>query len=118
MRRLLALILLVSHMNTSLFLPQAPEVDVYDVNGNQLDDVTSIIELIRVQLGYDHHADDENNDSGQNFHVVNFYEYRFQTFYTEIKKEPRINIQDGFYDRNESKIPSISYDILVPPPKA
>jgi hypothetical protein len=105
-------------MNTSMFLPQAPEADVYDANGNQLDDITSIVELIRVQLGYDHHADDENDDSGQNFHIANFYEYTFQPFYTEIKNESRINKQDRFHDLNESIIPSISYDILVPPPKA
>ncbi|MEO9145339.1 MAG: hypothetical protein ABI237_07245 [Ginsengibacter sp.] len=117
MRRLLAFILLISHMNTSMFLPQAPEVDVYDTNGNQLDDITSIVELVRVQLGYDHHADDENDDSGQNFHIVNFYEYTFQPFFTEEKNETLLEKETRFHNLDESKTLSISYDILVPPPK-
>lgn len=100
-----------------MFMPQAPEADVYDANGNQLDDITSVVELIRVKLGYDHHADDENDDSGQNFHIVNFYEYSYQPFFSEIKNVFFIKRNDRFRDFTESKIPSISYDILVPPPK-
>lgn len=118
MRRLLALILLVSHMNTSMFLPQVPEADVYDTNGHQLDDITSIVELVRVQLGYDHHADDENDDSGQNFHVANFYEYTFQPFFLEIKDRLVIKKTERFHDLDESDVSFVSYDILIPPPKA
>lgn len=117
MRRLVAFILLVSHMNTSMFMPQAPEADVYDSNGNQLDDITSVVELIRVKLGYDHHADDENDDSGQSFHIVNFYEYAYQPFFTKSTNEQFLRLKENFPDFTESKIPSISYDILVPPPK-
>lgn len=104
-------------MNTSMFLPQAPEQDVYDANGNQLDDITSIIELVRVKLGYDHRADDENDDSGQNFHIVNTT-YTVEPVSREIKKELAINNSENFQHFIESKIPSVSYDILVPPPKA
>ena len=118
MKRLLAFTLLISHMNTSMLLPQVPMADVYDANGNQEDDITSIVELVRVELGWDHTADDENDDSGQNFHIVNFFEYTFQPFFSETKNEPLINKQDRFQDLNESKVTSISYDILVPPPKA
>lgn len=117
MRRLVAFILLISHMNTSMFMPQAPEADVYDSNGNQLDDITSIVELIRVKLGYDHHADDENDDSGQNFHIVNFYEYAYQPVFKDSNNEQFIRVKESFPHFIESKIPSVSYDILVPPPK-
>jgi hypothetical protein len=41
MKKLLAFILLLSHMNTSMFLPQVPEDDIYDGNGNQVDDINS-----------------------------------------------------------------------------
>lgn len=117
MRRFVAFILLLSHMNTSMFLPQVPEQDVYDAKGNQLDDITSIVELVRVKLGYDHHADDENDDSGQNFHVPHF-EYTFEPFSEEIKHDFIIKKSDQFPDHHEQKIPSVSYDIIVPPPKA
>lgn len=116
MKRLLAFILILSHMNTSMFLPQVPEQDVYDSNGNQLDDITSIVELVRVKLGYDHQADDENDDSGQNFHIVNTG-YNIEPFIGEIKKEFAINHSKKFSDLKESKVPLVVYDILVPPPK-
>ena len=78
MKKLFAFILLLSHMNTSMFLPQVPENDVYDKNGNQLDDITSVVECVMVYLDIDHHTDDENDDQGQNFHMVKIFEYCFQ----------------------------------------
>jgi len=116
MKKFLAFFVLISHMNTSMFLPQAPEQDVYDANGNQLDDITSLVELVRVKLGYDHHADDENDDSGQNFHIVNTT-YTIEPASREIKRDFDLNNSRHFPDFIESKIPSVSYDILVPPPK-
>ena len=117
MKRLLAFILLLSHMNTSMFLPQAPEQDVYDANGNQIDDITSIVELVRVKLGYDHHSDDENDDSGQNFHVAHC-EYTIEPFQQGIRNTAVAQNDSRFFDRNIQKLSLISYDIIVPPPKA
>ena len=119
MKRLLAFILLLSHMNTSMLLPQAPEEDVYDGNGNQLDDITSIVELAMVKLGIDHHADDENDDQGQNFHIVKVFEYCFEPVFNDIKtNELFITKQAMFGEHKEDKIPDVSFDIIIPPPKA
>jgi hypothetical protein len=119
MKKLLAFILLLSHMNTSMFLPQAPEDDVYDGNGQQVDDINSIVELIMVKLGIDHHADDEDNDEGQNFHIVKIFEYCFQTTFRDINTDGfAINKKAMFGVYKESKIPDISFDIIIPPPKA
>ncbi len=104
-------------MNTSMFLPQAPMADVYDANGNQQDDITSIVELVRVKLGFDHKADDENDDGGQNFHIVNL-EYTVEPFNTEVKNEFVQEDSKDFHELSKMLIPSVSYDILVPPPKA
>ena len=118
MKRFLAFILLLSHINTSMLLPQVPEVDVYDVNGNQADDINSIVEFVMVKLGIDHTADDEDNDSGQNLHVVSDFQYTFQPFFSVVSKDySNINSKE-FIEYSESKIPLVSYDIIVPPPKA
>ncbi|MGH2563999.1 MAG: hypothetical protein ACRDE5_05780 [Ginsengibacter sp.] len=118
MKKLLAFILLLSHMNTSMLLPQAPEDDVYDGNGNQVDDINSIVELIMVKLGIDHHADDEDDDQGQNFHMVKIFEYCFQPVFSDIKTNDfLIDKQSMFGEYKESKIPDIFPDILIPPPK-
>ena len=104
-------------MNTSMFLPQMSEADVYNERGEQIDDINSIVELINVELGYDKTADDEDDDSGQNFHMVKLAEYSFQqqsilierTDYKEI-----INRAFSVY-----KVPSVNTvvtDIVTPPP--
>lgn len=114
---MLAFLLLVSHMNTSMFLPQVPEDDIYDANGNQVDDINSVFEYVMVKLGLDHHADDEDDDSGQNLHIVAGFQYTFQPFFTEIIKEYSENKTNSFGEYSQAKIPSVSYDIIVPPPK-
>ena len=118
MKRLLAFILLLSHMNTSMLLPQVPEDDVYDANGNQVDDINSVVEYVMVHLGIDHHADDEDDDQGQNFHIVKIFEYCFQPVFSDIKtNEFTITKQAMFGVYKESKIPNVSFDIIIPPPK-
>ncbi|HEY5408797.1 MAG TPA: hypothetical protein VIJ92_17015 [Ginsengibacter sp.] len=119
MKKLLAFILLLSHMNTSMLLPQVPEDDVYDKMGNQLDDINSIVELVMVKLGIDHYADDEDDDQGQNFHLVKVFEYCFQPVFSEINDNGfAIDKKAMFGVYKESKIPDISFDIIIPPPKA
>lgn len=113
----MALVLLLSHMNTSMFLPQVAMEDVYDANGQQLDDITSVVEYIRVTLGYDKTADDENDDSGQNFHVVKNIEYSFQQQVIVIERQDLSAIKKRTFP--EYKIPTHSspvFDILTPPP--
>lgn len=119
MRRLLAFIVLISHMNTSMFFPQVPEKDIFDSRGNQIDNITSIVEWIRVETGLDHTADNENGNRAQNLHPVKDFQYTFDptTFTKTIGcySQP-INIHYAEY--LNSKIPVLSYDIIIPPPKA
>jgi hypothetical protein len=117
MKKVFALILLICHMNTSMFLPQIQEQDVYDVNGQQVDDINSIVELINVELGYDKTADDEDDDNGQSFHLVKSSEYSFQQQSVLIERTDFTEIKNTVF--SEYKIPSvksISLDILTPPP--
>lgn len=118
MRRLLAFILLVSHTNTSMFMPQAPEADVYDSNGSQVDDINSITELILVSLGIDHTADDEDDDSGQNLQLVRVADCEFHPFFNQIKNwGASMNGRSLYSDFTNDKISLIAYDLIIPPPK-
>ena len=105
-------------MNTSMFLPQVQEQDVYNSStGEQYDDINSIVELINVELGYDKTADDEDDDSGQNFHIVKNPEYSFQQQSVIIERVDFTEIHNILFA--EYKIPTIkpvSFDILTPPP--
>ncbi|MEO6820546.1 MAG: hypothetical protein ABI266_07800 [Ginsengibacter sp.] len=117
MRRVLAFFLLINHINTSMLLPQVPEVDVYDANGNQLDDINSVFEYVMVNLGLDHHADDEDDDCGQNFHAAFYPQYTFNPFYSDIIRDYQITTRNLFPEYSQYKITNISYDIIVPPPQ-
>jgi hypothetical protein len=100
-----------------MFLPQVQEADIYDANGQQVDDINSIVELINVELGYDKTADDEDDDSGQNFHLVKLPEYSFQQQSVLIEKIDFKEINRKAFP--EYKVPSIKFvftEIVTPPP--
>lgn len=106
-------------MNISMFLPQVPESDVYDEQGNQVDDINSVVEFVLVKLGIDHHADDEDDDSGQNLHLVKVAEYCFEPVVTTLNFNNAFEIKPALYIvYKETKTPSVSFDIIIPPPKS
>lgn len=118
MRKLLAFILLISHMNTSMFFPQVPEKDVYDSKGNQLDNITSIVEWVRVKTGLDHTADNENGNRAQNLHPVKNLQYTSDTYFTKVATDYSELVNLHYAEYPKSRLLMHSYDILVPPPKA
>ena len=118
MKKMLAFFLLLSYMNTFMFLPQVSVYDIYDNNGNQNDDINSIFEYIMVKIGFDYHSDDGDNGGGQNLHIVTGHQYTFQPFYREIIQKYSENKTHSFGVYFQKKIPAISYDIIVPPPKS
>ena len=117
MRRVLAFILVISHMNTSMFFPQVPEQNVYDSKGNQLDNITSIVEWVRVKIGVDHTADNENDNRAQNLHPVNNLQYTSDTYSTKVSSGYSELVNLHYAEYPKSRISLLSYDIVVPPPK-
>lgn len=101
-----------------MFLPQVAEEDVYDTHGKQVDDINSVIEYFQVALGYDHHADDEDDDNGHNFYLLKNIEYNCQEIIiTTERKEFYTILSQTFYHTNESDFQSLSADIVTPPPE-
>ncbi|MEO5942243.1 MAG: hypothetical protein ABIP30_04820 [Ferruginibacter sp.] len=118
MKKLIAFILIISHMNTSMFLPQVPEDDQYDANGHQLDDINSVVEFVLVKAGVDKTADDEDDDTGQNFHMVKVVDNYFQPVFCEInnKDSTNENIKKHFPEYKMGCMINISPEIITPPP--
>lgn len=117
MKRLLAFLLLISHMNTSMFLPQVPQHDVFDEHGNQIDDINSVVEYVMVTLGLDDVADDEDNDSGQNFNVVTITPCIIPPNSTLLNKPIVVNNDINYSLTSHSAISLMAIDVIVPPPK-
>lgn len=118
MRQILAFILIISHMNTSMFFPMVPEQDVFDSKGNQIDNITSIIEWIRVKTGLDHTADNENDDRAQNLHPVKVLQYTSDHYFLKSVNNFPALIDNHYTEMPKSKVLMPSYEILVPPPKS
>jgi len=104
-------------MNTSMFFPQVPEQNVFDSKGNQLDNITSIVEWVRVKIGVDHTADNENDNRAQSLHPVKNLQYTSDVYFTKVAIEYSELANQHYVEYPKSRIPLLSYDILVPPPK-
>jgi hypothetical protein len=121
LRKVLALLLLLSHMNTSMLLPQVTEQDAYDSTGQQINDINSVVEFVNeVVLGHHNPPIDEDDDNGQNFHVVKMVDYAFQPFFTELHEKItlREEVTRSFSCYNETTIEPGYTNIVLPPPKA
>lgn len=120
-RKALAYFLLFCHMNTSMFLPQMAENDVFDAQGNQIDDINTIIEYIDqvVLQNIDNEPEDEDDDSGQNFRLV-----KSANYYCHPQAEACEEITHTHASKQVfagyllATIIAPCYDIDAPPPKA
>jgi hypothetical protein len=102
-----------------MFLPQGAEEDQYDKNGNQIDDINSMVEFISVSLGYDHTADDEDDDSGQNFHIVKAFDYNFEQPFSLLQNDAVSKKSNNeFPDYVMARIKPVCFDVITPPPEA
>ena len=118
-QRLIALFLLMLHLNSSMLIPRVTETDVYR-NGEQVDDINSTIEYIQQQLLEmpDDSPEDEDDDNAQNLHSssfgaelcdVSFFPIDFTLF--------RGKTLYRFISLPGEKLPSGDFDIPIPPPK-
>ena len=121
LRNLVIFIVLLVHINGSMFLPQVAEQDIYDAQGTQQKDINTVIEYVsEVILGkHDKDPIDNDNDDGQNFHLIKIVDYYFQLGFTDIKhKSLTAASKQPFPIFTEEKLPPVTLDILAPPPKA
>lgn len=106
-------------MNNSMFLPQVAEDDQYDAQGRQIDDINSLAEYInQVILGnHDDTPEDEDDDDGQNFHLVKTTEYRYYQLFTETQQDKFVvEVPQTFIEFVQSPVENIYFDIITPPP--
>lgn len=118
-KRVIAFIILLGHMNSSMFLPQVAEQDIYDANGQQEDDINTVAEYVyQVILGHhDNTPEDEDDDSGQNFHLINIVNYCYEPFFVDVDTTAVVSAdKKHFISFNVQLIPAVSFEILSPPP--
>lgn len=119
MKRCYAIILLILHINFTMLIPQTNEIEEHDFNGRQSDDINSLVEYVDQEIleNIDYTPEDEDDDKARNYGCVQF-EY-FNLFSTEaVTNHSFRSLRTTFAEQTGAKIPSISFDIAAPPPKA
>jgi hypothetical protein len=121
MKRFLTILVLISHINYAMFIPQLDEVDVYDADGKQQDDINSLVEYIdQVLLGHKSNAPaDEDDDTGFFLNIVKIDPYTFEQFAT-VLTVPVYTLREkaNYLPYKDTKLSSIYFDIQSPPPEA
>lgn len=101
-----------------MFLYQGTERDCFDSKGRQYDDINSLTELVMSTLGYDKHADDEDDDTGNNFVQVRNCVIIFN--HQDILPTPVPSLSDVskllFPSLKNDQLPKIFMEITTPPP--
>jgi hypothetical protein len=121
-RKLLAFLLLLNHLNTSMFIPQMAEVDVYDRNGAQVDDINTLVEFIDQDvLGHhDSTPEDEDDDTERTYHITKSIEFSWHPYVSEIQTKVAFKEEAAieFADYSAHKPTPGFTNIFIPPPKA
>jgi hypothetical protein len=117
-KRLIAFITLLCHINSSMLLPQVAEQDIYNWCGQQQDDINTVVEYIdQVVLGHhDSTPEDEDDDSGQNLHLVKDVNYCYQPFFTPVERKVTITVKKPRYALYRLRSLSLVYPEIVSPP--
>lgn len=116
--KILAFLVLVSHINFSMFIAQVDEMDVFDKSGQQRDDVNCLVEYLANTFHIKHKPlKDSDDDNARYFHVAKLPSYTLPQVI--VSKENSFNFcKKTFSIFIEKKIASVSLDIQGPPPKA
>ena len=121
LRKLFAFILLLNHLNTSMFIPQVDEQDVFDKNGVQVDDINSVVEYVDevVLNNKDNTPEDEDDDTAKSFHVSKLVDHCYQLPIAEVTENPFTEkIVYTFDPYKENKVSPVYTSVISPPPDA
>jgi hypothetical protein len=124
MRKIITILIMLLHVNTSMFIPVMEEVDIFDAQGVQYDDINSTYEFVdQVVLGNkDDTPEDEDDDHAHEFNVVHLKMFIVPRL---VASEPAVKVtsvawisKPGFMTGPEAKWASVPHEITGPPPKA
>ncbi len=119
-KQLLAFILLLSHVNTSMFFPVVEERDLYDKQGVQIDDVNSVVEyMLQGVMGHQQNTpDDEDDDQPHFFHLNKLQNcICFNSFEVKLHSLPQLSSTE-YPSFGYRILPAAAEDLLSPPPES
>ena len=119
MKRVIGLLLLLIHINTSMFIPVIDEQDMYDEHGHQVNDITTLTQFISQEiLGHKNTVDKDQDDDQAHFFNIKVHEYTFNITPVEIVNEGIHPQSSTRYNTptDDNSLSSVNYDVIAPPP--
>ena len=116
----LSILLLISHVNFSMFIAQVDEVDTHDNKGRPYNDINSLSEYIHDILlnKQDKQRPDEDDDNARYFQISTASLYDLQQYKIKVSfEEFNITDKDQYSLFKENKWLSPFLEITSPPPK-
>jgi hypothetical protein len=103
-----------------MFIAQVDETDIYDKNGQQEEDINSLVEYLADVCNFEHQPlKDSDDDNARYFHLENLNYSFFNENFIELKKPfAKTNEKVKYPPHLQQKISSIFLEIQLPPPKA
>lgn len=116
----LAFLLLLLHINFSMFIAQIDEKDIYDSSCQQMQDINSLSDYLQYCFskkdGHEKHPDTDD-DNARYFHALKPHFFLAQPI-AIIKKETNLFSYKSIPLKETAKLSPGFYDIQSPPPKA
>jgi hypothetical protein len=117
MKKLLAVILLISHINFSMFIAQVDEMDVYDKNGQQMEDVNSLVQYVANLCHIAHKPIKDSDDDNARFFHMEKLDYSLYRQLFEVMTKPAITEKTAFQPYKQQHLLSVCLEISSPPPR-
>lgn len=120
MRQAVGLILILIHTNFLMLIPQTDEVDLQTSVGVQHDDINSLVEYVDQEIfeNADRTPEDEDDDKSRDCRFVQVDCSHIIYFAQIISYDGRLISRSSFPGFLADQIPSVSFDIVSPPPEA
>ena len=119
MKNVFALLLVVCHLNSTMFLPQTTGVAIYDRQGAEQDEINSLTEYVaQVLLGRRDDSPEDEDDENDMINSFNAVAYSWEPSYNDLLNEaPVVLIRQVFSRHHLYRIVVRGGNIYLPPPK-
>jgi hypothetical protein len=120
MKRIIGLLFMLIHLNTSMFIPVMDEEDIFDAHGCQINDINTLTQFISQEImGHTKTiTKDQDDDQAHYFNSLKSHQVTFNYFQTVVMTEQTVQVKDVIYlaSLNDRHVASVTYDVAAPPP--
>lgn len=122
MQKLLVILVLMLHINTSMFIPVLDEMDCYDASGRQVGDINTLIQFIeQVFLGKTHHSASDQDDDQAHYFNISYHAHHYiacKPVVFALQAPVFVPEKKKYHQLRDTSPLAGTGEVIVPPPKA